>query len=994
MSHVSPNIRPACGQTPTSPKYTLGGCVDQFNLKDAKTLLWNNVTKVRDWDTGSNHNPNGIPPYARHHNTHPSVDSCFPADENCCNNYTSEDPCCEIPSPSEMIPCGSGTSSISYLGYNNCFAPTKNTASSQCFKAGFKNAFAKKEWHGIPGKTSRNWEAPDSMSWCGDTPGDTGCAEFDYTPNPDTAKYLGSSANVSITQVGSGRLGGYTAFANQSVIVDRYSGVSKITACSSGSSIPSNGQADVAFAMLAEGNDNNSKLIEIYKSWFIVGVNPDVHTQSGPTSFHLEWHQTDSLGHSYVRRMIDLNIAGGTIQIQSWEEDPCNPGSEYQTQNEQYEFNSIGYLHTVETFFTSSSCDGTSQTTATNVAASLSTPYSAQQAYQDAVSLLEKFPINNDVQYPWRLDMLIGRGPLLQYDSELPSYPSLGVNSPNCLGSTSSNHTGQILGLPLPPGYGPFWNPIQPVYDNCQGTCADSSTSTFWFLDHYGENSVGGTSATNWVDALTSQNLFHGGWAAMNFQYTVEPCGQSPSLFGQDVIWVSKYAEVQIPRPSVNYARPCGPDKWVGEAASSSCVESLSGNTLTVLDTSMLASNQTASICGTGNPSLDGYWAITVASSTTVTLNHLIASGSQFGQPYDCGTTGIISMLRWPSAPAICGRLYINSTTGDPVTCSLETGSYLITGDNVWAFDKAGTLNPKTVTVLASNQIVFNNTHPGPQQWDYITSPWSKDWRWNDQNSKGDYSIISSFYNYRDLGEYKRLQSQRTGSFQLQCDGTSSCPGTPFNPQPRRFQSQWGLDQAISQHSCSTYCLSSSPCSPAVICVSPSPNVDVFPNGRTHQLPAIVPDNVYGSLSRVMIKQSQDDPFAEAPPCKCRFDINDNTNECSFFWVSDDGQCFPDDNLDIPNTHYYPHLPQVEARCSPPDGAPPLPQGVYLGCLSQAQIDIPTQPLGNICPPPALGEAGDMPWVLWFNEMNCICTNGRFAPQYEDNGVFCILPPP
>lgn len=989
---ISPNRRPVCGQSSATPTLSLNARLNP----DAKVKIFRNVTKVQDWNTASI-NPNGIAPYTRKHNNEPSDFSCFPPDFDCCQGYTQPVPCCEIPDPSEILPCGNGTSSVEYGAYHNCYAPTDETASSPCFVRGFKVATAKKAWTGMYSYTSPVWGAHDFIEYCGDNQ----CRYSNYKPIPDTTKYLSATANASSTvntvvrAIGGSGLNA-TATANQSVTIDRFSGNPHVTACASGSDNPTNPDYDSAqlFAQLGDANSNIGMMENNFTAIFLSNTTafglPTSRARNGPTAFTLTWTEDDECHTNQIVSIVTVDIAGGTLDWQSFGSDPYVTGCPrpWQLQSHStWTYTATSFSFVSNGIFWSESII---QTSTENVAGSLGTPYTAHQAYQDAKALLDKFPINNDVQYPWRLDQLVTRGPLICYDEVAQALPLLATS---CNPPTQSS--GKILGLPTPPGYEPFWNPVQPVWQNCVGQCSDNSEDTFWYLDTYGEHSVGAQCATNWLTALDSQNQFHGAYAAMDFQYTIPNCGGFPFRDSSDTIWVSKYAESQIAKPSVNYARPCGPDRWAVEQASSSCVQTVVGSVVTVLDTSFL-SNGLASICGTGNPAVDGFWNITVNNPTTVTLNRLIASASTFPAPFDCGDTGIIAMLRWPGAPPICGRNYITHTTGSPVTASLKSESYLVNGDQIWAFDTKGNVSNQTVTVINASKIVFNGTVDNPNvQWSYITARFAADWRWDDNSSKGDYVITTVGYNYRDIGEYERLQAQsQSVNSSFDCDG-NPCDPSPTIPEPRPYQSQWGLDQAINKLSCSQNCLAPSPCN-NVICVSPSPSVDVFPNGRTHQLPEPIWDGQYGSVSRVIIKQHDTDPFAEPPPCPCRKNTDDGFNECDFFFVEDDGSCQGDDLFDIPNVLVYPHLPLVEARCSPPVGAPTLPDGLNIGCLDQSQIDVPNQPKGNICIPPALGEAGPLPWVIWSNMENCVCSDppGRFADNYVSEQDIICLPAP
>lgn len=997
---ISPNVRPRCDGS-TTPVTSTGGCFNYANgnTSEADVKVWNNVTRVNDWDTASA-NPNGIPPYTRKHNNHPTDFSCFPPDFDCCEDYTQEFPCCEVPDPLEIMPCGTGTSSVAYLDYHDCYAPTTESVQSPCSNMGWKGALARKAWNGQFGYLSQHWQADDFINYCGDNQ----CRYIDYKPTPDTTKYLSLSAtaekHVNTVRRAIGGDGINTAAsANQSVNIDRYSGYQHVTSCASSSNATDPDtvgyEAAEIFNKLGDANSSIANLeanyVGITISNYTAFGQPVSVVRGGPNAFTVTWDTADDCGGTHVAAILIVNIAAGTLRSIGYGYDGYIPGCPHAwavNSDETWVYSMTGFSYTEAGIFWSESII---QTTSISVAGSLGTPYTAQQAYQDAVDLLDKMPLTNDIQMPWRLDQLVTRLPKIEYDEVSLAAPSVATPC-----NLTPQTTGKIIGLPNPPGYGPFWNPVMEVWQTCVGQCGDSSMDTFWYLDTIGEYSLGAVCATNWSNAFESQFQLQGAYAGMNFQYTIPNCGGPPIRVSDDVIYVAKYSEIQVPKPSINFARPCGFDRWAVEQASGSCIQDVVGNTVTVLDTSGLH-NGTASICGTGDPTIDGYWTITVNTDTVLSLNHLVASASTFPQSWDCGSTGVITMLRWPLAPPICGRNYITNTTGSPVTCSLDDESFLITGDQIWAVDKNGVTTNQTVTVLDQTTIVFNGTIPPVVPFDYVTARFAKDWRWNDNASKGDFVIIDDYYDFRDIGEYNRLiaQSQSVNS-SFECDGVTPCSPSPLIAEPRPYQAFNGLPQEIAHHSCSTHCLTPSPCAPPVICISPSPHVDKFPNGYTHQLKPLVGDSDYGSLNRGTIKQHDTDPFAEPPPCDCRANSDLGFNVCDFFFVEDDGTCANNDDFNVPNTHYYPHLPLVEARCKPPVGAPQLPADALIGCLSQPEIDVPHDVRGNVCAPPWFGEFGYMAWVLWNNMENCVCSDppGRFADEYAaTQDIFCVPAP-
>src|ERR1041385_3308599 len=89
------------------------------------------------------------------------------------------------------------------------------------------------------------------------------------------------------------------------------------------------------------------------------------------------------------------------------------------------------------------------------------------------------------------------------------------------------------------------------------------------------------------------------------------------------------------------------------------------------------------------------------------------------------------------------------------------------------------------------------------------------------------------------------------------------------------------------------------------------------------------------------------DPMWERPhkPCAGVFSFDD-THTQGGLWNEDDGTC-QEDTIDFDvgfTSKFYPMRPYVEARCELPAGAPLPPKGIYLGCLSVAQLNTPTKP--------------------------------------------------
>jgi hypothetical protein len=144
-----------------------------------------------------------------------------------------------------------------------------------------------------------------------------------------------------------------------------------------------------------------------------------------------------------------------------------------------------------------------------------------------------------------------------------------------------------------------------------------------------------------------------------------------------------------------------------------------------------------------------------------------------------------------------------------------------------------------------------------------------------------------------------------------------------------------------------------------------------------------IPDFVYGSLWQAAFVQHRGDLLWQQPHKPC--DV-ENT------WAEDDGSCL-EDTLE---TSYYAHRPVEEARDSVPENAPEMPDGTTMHVLDLDELDQETPPDGAVFPPPvavgiddatALPNRPETPWGLFLRQTDCVDDAGRFAGEYESNGI-------
>jgi hypothetical protein len=584
------------------------------------------------------------------------------------------------------------------------------------------------------------------------------------------------------------------------------------------------------------------------------------------------------------------------------------------------------------------------------------------------------------------------------------------------------------------------------------------------YLRGYGAWSTdcGTPRATAFLTVPEANNVPQGAFIGSNFFWTSpSSCNlDAPSHQGHDdVIWACKYAEVIFPKQSFNYFRPCGADRLMpSESFSNRCITGSIGSTL-ILESAGPATDISTGdmiyVCGTGN--LDGLWSASAASPYDITLAEpRFASASQFpSQPIpNCGT-GVVYKIRWPSGiPAICGELtashFTSGSTGSMVTCSISDPTYLITGDSVviTAVTGSPSINGTYTAIVFNSQSIALSGSVGGGNYSsgfiYSTLVGSRtaSLSTNTVKARGDYVVQMAQYDYRSVGEYNRVLGQYNWNLGIPYDCTTgpaaNCGILPtVPPEPRGHQAECGYDQNIVSSSCTTDNMLPNNCKAIAVYFSPNiehfltPSASVVWAKNYWGVPASFSpgDGNYIAMLQMWPNQNMPDPYFVAPPCPCSAvtdpDTFVETHECdpNCSWQEDDGNCnrdvTGDAELGIPCHKYYPMRDQFEARCEPPVGAPPLMNGVYMGCLTTANFAGGrggTCPRGNLCSPPGqplyvYPEQGSnicgnnaldpnvyaSPWLTLLMREQCVCNAGSFSQTYLDNGIGCptdVVPAP
>ena len=819
-----------------------------------------------------------------------------------------------------------------------------------------------------------------------------------------------------------------------------------------------------ALGMLGAANSNVGALINqwcgdlnSYGSY----AAPDVVSHDGPGSWTIEWHVDITLCTAGCGGPLDVThelavqmvITPSTYDIYTYGPKPQRGGCTndthcytwIQTNHSHMGFGETDYTQTTDT--TGIGSISFDQQYHEEVGGSLADPYTIQQVYDEVVNLMSFWDFGDENVYPWRRDALVNMGPVIYHDE--------GGGEPYVPACTASllTHTGNIIGKPGPAGIDKIWCVDHPNYCNCMFF---NDVDACWeiYLRGYGAWSTecGVPRATAFLTVPEANNVPQGAFVGSNFFWTSpSSCNlDAPSHQGHDdVIWACKYAESIFSKQAFNYFRPCGIDRLQpSESYSNRCISSTSDNVLTLEPMGQptdISTGETMWVCGTGN--LDGMWKGTTDSGYQITLTEpRIASASQFPiQPITSCGSGVVYKTRWQTMTSIiCGKIGVSSANNEnPVTCSLLEPTYLVNGDSVQIGGSKGLTiinGVHTISVIDNQHIALvgvNGTSQPPYSGSgQIWSPFSPDPKFNTVASRNDFTVRAWQYNYRDIGEYNRVMGQIAWNTGIPYDCTNgpadSCGIIPATPsEPRGHQAECGLDQNVISSSCTTHQLPINAC--GAMAAYFSPNVESFGSSSRNywSVPAgfTYGDGVYITMMQWAIYQMMPDPYYVNPPCACSVvtdpDTFVETHECdpNCSWQEDDGNCnrdvTGDAELGIPCHKYYPMRDQFEARCEPPVGAPPLMNGVYMGCLTTANFAGGrggSCPRGNLCYPPGqplfiFPEQGSnicgnnaldpniyaTPWITLLLRENCVCNAGSFSQAYIDNGIGCptdVVPPP
>ena len=857
-------------------------------------------------------------------------------------------PLCDIPNP---VPA-------------NTYAqpsPPSTVDFSNRNKAGFKNVFAWKAWHGMWGFTSPEWLPHDRMT------ADCGCDYQSRQDSPDTTKYLRLDVSSTWTLEVAGE-DPDTCTVTRSSRIDQHSGVNQNLGSTD---VPADGTAHQnAVGQLGLGTlnivglraaycDEVQRLGALDPAWgysFTGGNGVQGAVFTSPDGNEKVTLNLDMPAGTFNEEgdSTNGNTIGVTVTIISMSATTVNYSQVAHTWTQPSQDQNVPAVDS---------------TTTITVGGTLRIPYTSDNLNAEVDGLLATWNLADDAQYPWRTDAYTTNGPLVTYDENQATPPGVSTD-PNW--SDASPVTGQVLGVPNPPGYGAFWDFRHKNWSLC---FSSSSQRYIWYVESYGAPSPY-PHATQWTDSFTSRFLYQGAFAAYSSLY--DPDSGIRQLANRLV--KAKYAEVIFPTRSHNFARPGGRDRYVPDKTNAWCIASVSGNTVSIGSpgTAAIGSGDTCIAIGPGTG--NGVYTVNRISSTQFQLQSQVC-------PLPASITSdynFFGKLRWPSAPAIRGRVAVTAASAtSPISTTVDRSTFLRSGDSVvvQGCDELTANATWTITRQSDTQFSLNSSpagwggQAGTRGW--ASSPTSADPQWDTNAPQGDFCTVTWTYNYRDIGENERIHGIHDGL------GTSCSPPDDPNPlNPRPNTGAWsGITTATNRYV-------PLPCCPLIAFVTP--NGEQCFNSMGFPVTSLSCDEDYGSLWQSIPRQWMADPLWQAPPRPCTLVAQDE-------WIEDDGTGRSDAQAgDGHHIMYYPMRPWEECRTNTPAGAPAMPAGILLGALSVTELNQSPQPAGNVFYPPAPGALCQPapgvpypPWVIYLNQQANILANGRFSCHYANPDASC-----
>jgi hypothetical protein len=937
------------------------------------------------------------------------------------------------------MPTGSAEVDISTASYHyaaGCFtnAFDDNDITSSINKCdapkAFKNVYAKKTWHGKRPYTAPYFRVVDTTEWC------CNCSRLEYdsgsqaitkhanitfaTPFDDVSgghgddnKYLTFFARGEYEY--SSSLIEYSAWYESTSSVNRYSG-NKTVSCTSGSA-GEEGYGEYALPEAADSiglaDTNFSNIYSVFcesvlgGQWWSGNNEPTTKTGDGA-----QWTITFVSSDPNIYCSIDCDLDSDiTVEYYGYLGDG-SPGR-------------LSYLHYsyTETTFAyekrlKTGTLGFSSEQRWYAEGLLSDAYSRQDVVDDLANLLNQWELGDDVRYPWRDDSAVTSGPMVSYgEPDAAQVPVV------CDSTQSYCYTSNILGAPSQTPVDKWWNPTHVNYE----VCYDSYTDYWYkFEETYGDWSTSGyvPCATQWTNKLERSFLPQGAFAGANcFYISMNSFGAEGRIEG-DTYYACKWAELILPKPSFNFARPCGLDR-LQPSGSEYCIKSYTTESVYVEDgwgetITDIADNSYILIAGI-DETMNGIWKVTTDGNYTITLTQQYASASWIpSYPFDDTRyeSGKVIKLKYPSCSPICGRVdatFTAPTTTSLITCSLLEPQWMWHGDTLAVVDTpAGyeSIKGDYEIIISSSTLIYLQSSANK-----LTTPTTGlfqlkgsgsnvvDWKYNDSSTKGDYVTAHWIHNYRDVGEYNRMLTQSSSlSSGYTCDYLippdytyETCPDGYVISEPRPNNAGAGQYQSVVFDHYSQSCFPVRVCQPVVSYFSPNSESRLENNYLCHNAGWIwtTLDPKFGNLWQGMVRQYDDDYLYEPHPCICEDDTY-GYKQCVGNWEEDTGFCLPDDGL-VDNVKYYWARGQVEARTDAPSGVDPSFRNKIRYLTVENISSFLDSTYGRVWTPPHNSGGANVQemtytvslrpyWEILAMKNYCVNVSGRFADEYARQG--------
>lgn len=506
----------------------------------------------------------------------------------------------------------------------------------------------------------------------------------------------------------------------------------------------------------------------------------------------------------------------------------------------------------------------------------LSNPRTWADVKGHAESLLYEWPLNRDDIMPWRTDSLtwlipmmtdgaVNNSPsiLLGLIGDCPSSTTWGeVVTCDCPYEQTKGGTDEIVGSPLPPGYGRHFN----YWHNNEEYCASPPLCGNPCVTTVGMMGVDPLplGATQWPTKSA-------GWAMPGRGAHIKQ-DLSLDMIPSASVYVQKYAETLVEWPAFNLARVCGRDRYLFDETAVAYINSFAAPDL-ILEALPAVEFEVGDKVVLNDGGV--YQIATKTSATIYTVGSKL-----YDSPIACDGA---SKLRFPTARSQCSTRAVSCVQTSPglITCTTTGKHWLKAGGSeldTLTFNGIGGLTTAAATVTSDTAFTVSGT--------LTTSPSSgtiSDGATSAQIAFDTTCSRHTFITREQVSNYRAMA----------VDGDPAASPT------------------VTQHT-----LTPSSRHPSVLCCTPTPNFDAFDNAYYHTWgnafgsTYVQADMCFGETWALRFEQAVADPVWQAdhrPQAHPGGDWEQAANPC--------------DTLD---DYHYAFPPLVEPLITVPSGAPSL----------------------------------------------------------------------